>query len=171
MRYWSRCMLPARVAICGRNRQMMPTAKPEDTPMSCRVLRGSSSRDEIQLNSTVAYSTNGVGLYPTASLGADDTFDTRQRSDHSALNSIQTFPEHRGSSKEFYRQVSKLRRTHHHGFNINKSLAQHRKNGSVIFSTSDSSGSSIRTLQNFRERTRLKQWPSVSCDHKHFKRH
>ena len=135
------------------------------------VLRGLSSRDETQLNSTVAYSTNGVELYPTASLGAGDTFDTRQRSDHPALNSIQTFPEHRGSSKEFYRQVSKLRRTHHHGFNINKSLAQHRKNGSVIFSTSDSSGSSIRTLQNFRERTRLKQWPSVSCDHKHFKRH
>lgn len=119
------------------------------------VLRGSSSRDETQLNSTVAYSTNGVELYPTASNGAGDTFDTRQRSDHPALNSIQTFPEHRGSSKEFYRQVSKLRRTHHHGFNINKSLAQHRKNGSVIFSTSDSSGSSIRTLQKFPRKNQV----------------
>ena len=139
---------------------------------SFAVLRSSSSRDETQYNSTVAYSTDGVDLYRTASLRtASDRFDTRQRLDHPALNSIQTFPEHQGSSKEFYRQVSKLRRTHHHGFSINKSLTQRRKNASIIFTTGDSSGPSIRTFQNLRERTRLKQWLSVSYDHKHFKRH
>ena len=89
---------------------------------------------------------------------------------HSVLNPIQTIPQDRRSSKKDHRQVSKLRRTHHHGLSINKPLALHRNNGSVIFITSDSSSPSIYKTQNFPERTRLRQWPSASCEHKLYTR-
>lgn len=142
------------------------------SPKICRCLAGLPAPNTYVHFITFSLTTR-VESYQTASFRAVLTSNGQQRSsvpDYPALNLIQTLPEDRGSSKNFYRQVSKLRRTHHHGLSINKTLTLHRNNESVIFITSDSSSPSIHTIQKFREETRLKRWLSASCDLRYLKR-
>ena len=160
--------LPAGVSHSeyGSLGQMMQDAKPEDPP-TCYSTIAIHTRN-MHLHPHLP--TTKVELYQRASGRAGITSDAQHFPDRPALSLIHPFPEDQGSSKKTHRQVSKLRRTHHHGLSINKTLAQHRSNGSVIFITSDSSSPSIRIFQNFPERTRLRQWLSASCDHKLYTR-